>query len=116
MEQIDKINIDITITKKAAAFLQNSIIEAKAIGIRLFVKYSGCAGKSYGIDLINKNNPLDLKFESHGLSVFIDKNSYMSFKGMQLDLETQGTNEFLKFNNPNAKSVCGCGESFQVED
>jgi Fe-S cluster assembly iron-binding protein IscA len=37
-------------------------------------------------------------------------------EGLQLDLETQGTNEFLKFNNPNATHVCGCGESFQVEE
>lgn len=111
---ITEINIDIT--KKAAAFLQTAVEEAKAIGIRLFVKHSGCSGKSYGIDVVQKPDPLDLKFESNNLQVFVEPSSYKIFKGLQLDLETQGTNDFLKFNNPNAKHVCGCGESFQVDE
>ena len=56
---ITEVNIDIT--KKAATFLQAAIKEAKAIGIRLFVKHSGCSGKSYGIDLVKNQNPLDLQ-------------------------------------------------------
>ncbi len=114
MQQSTKINIDIT--PKAASFLKNSIAETKAVGIRLFVKNSGCSGKSYGIDFVFTPHPLDLQFETHDLCIFVEPNSYKMFHGMQLDLETKGVNEFLKFNNPNAIHVCGCGESFQVEN
>ncbi len=113
------IDIQIDITEKAANFLRLAMLEAKAIGIRLFVKNSGCSGKSYGIDLVTEKNnldPLDVNFQSAGLPIFVEPNSYKMLKGMQLDLETQGINQFLRFNNPNAIHTCGCGESFKVEE
>lgn len=105
--------VGVNITTKAAAFLKSAMLEAKAIGIRLFVKQSGCSGKSYGIDLVTEKSELDLSFNSNGLAVFITPDSYPMFKGMELDLETNGTNQFLRFNNPNAAHVCGCGKSFK---
>ena len=105
--------IGVNITAKAASFLKSAMVEARAIGLRLFVKQSGCSGKSYGIDLVTEKNDLDLSFNSNGLAVFITPDSYPMFKGMELDLETDGTNQFLRFNNPNAAHTCGCGKSFK---
>ena len=94
MKQNYEVGVNITI--KAAAFLKSAMLEAKAIGIRLFVKQSGCSGKSYGIDLVTEKSELDLSFNSNGLAVFITPDSYPMFKGMELDLETNGTNQFLR--------------------
>ena len=56
----------------------------------------------------------DLVFETHGVKVFIDPKSMPYLEGMELDFTREGLNEGFKFNNPNVKDQCGCGESFNV--
>jgi len=56
----------------------------------------------------------DLRFESHGVTVLIDPKSLQYLDGTELDFVREGLNEGFKFNNPNVKDACGCGESFNV--
>ena len=56
----------------------------------------------------------DLHFESHGVTVIIDPKSMPYLEGTELDFTREGLNEGFKFNNPNVKDACGCGESFTV--
>jgi len=56
----------------------------------------------------------DVRFESHGVTVVVDPKSLPYLDGMQLDYAREGLNEGFKFNNPNVKDECGCGESFNV--
>ena len=84
----------------------------KGVGIRLGVKTSGCSGLAYKLEFADDALPEDLVFESHGVKVLIDPKSLPYLEGTELDYTKEGLNEGFKFNNPNVKGECGCGESF----
>jgi len=56
----------------------------------------------------------DAVFEDRGVKVIIDQKSLAYLDGTELDYGKEGLNEGFKFNNPNVKDQCGCGESFKV--
>ena len=58
--------------------------------------------------------PEDQVFESHGIKVIVDAKSLPYIDGTELDYAREGLNEGFRFNNPNVKDECGCGESFTV--
>ena len=58
--------------------------------------------------------PDDQCFETNGTKLIIDSRSLAMLDGTELDFVREGLNEGFKFNNPNAKANCGCGESFAV--
>jgi len=105
----------ITMTEPAAqrvqAFLEN---RGSGIGLRLGVKTMGCSGMSYVIEFVDNINDDDEVFESNGVKVIVDKKSLVYIDGTELDYAKEGLNEGFKFNNPNEKDACGCGESFTV--
>ncbi|NGZ13168.1 iron-sulfur cluster assembly protein IscA [Vibrio aestuarianus] len=105
----------ITLTEAAAnrvrAFLDN---RGKGVGLRLGVKTTGCSGMAYVLEFVDELNNEDQVFEDHGVKVIIDAKSLVYLSGTQLDYVKEGLNEGFEFNNPNAKSECGCGESFNV--
>ena len=59
-------------------------------------------------------NPEDQIFESFDIKIFVDPKSLVYIDGTELDFAKEGLNEGFKFNNPNVKDECGCGESFTV--
>ena len=105
----------ITMTEPAAervkAFLAS---RGKGIGLRLGVKTTGCSGMSYVLEFVDDINDDDEVFEDHGVKVIVDKKSLVYIDGTELDFGKEGLNEGFKFNNPNEKDQCGCGESFTV--
>lgn len=105
----------ITLTETAAdrvqAFLQN---RGKGIGLRLGVKTSGCSGMAYIMEFADEVQPEDKVFENRGVKVIIDAKSLIYLDGTEVDYTKEGLNEGFKFNNPNEKDRCGCGESFTV--
>jgi len=107
--------MSITLTDAAAerikAFLVN---RGKGVGLRLGVKTSGCSGMAYIIEFADEIDSSDEVFEDKGVQVFIDKKSLIYLDGTELDYGKEGLNEGFKFNNPNVKDSCGCGESFTV--
>lgn len=88
--------------------------EAAAIGIRLAVRKVGCSGFAYDVTLTENKEVGDLEFNSHGVRVIIDPKSLVFVDGVVVDYVKNGVQEGFQFNNPNAKSICGCGESFHV--
>lgn len=105
----------ITLTERAAKHVQNYLAKrGKGIGLRLGVRTVGCSGKAYKLDFVDEVNSDDLRFESRGVTVFVDKDSLAYVDGTELDFAREGLNEEFKFNNPNVKAQCGCGESFNV--
>jgi len=106
----------ITMTDAAARHVQKSLTKrGKGIGLRLAVKTSGCSGLAYAIEFVDDaTGTEDVKFESHGLALMVDPKSLPFLEGTELDFVREGLNEGFKFNNPNAKAACGCGESFAV--
>jgi iron-sulfur cluster assembly protein len=105
----------VTLTESAAKRISNFIEKrGKGVGLRLAVKTSGCSGLAYAIEFADETAPDDLLFESHGVTVLIDPKSHVFLAGTELDFVREGLNEGFKFNNPNVKDQCGCGESFKV--
>ncbi len=86
----------------------------KGVGIRLGVRTSGCSGMAYVLEFADELEEDDLVFEDHGVKVIVDPKSLIYLDGTELDYTKEGLNEGFKFNNPNVKDSCGCGESFNV--
>ena len=105
----------ITMTPAAAKHVQKSLEKrGKGVGLRLAVKTSGCSGLAYAIEFVDSTQPEDASFESQGLTLVVDPKSLPFLDGTELDFVREGLNEGFKFNNPNVKAACGCGESFAV--
>ena len=105
----------ITLSEKAAKHVQNFLAKrGKGIGLRLGVRTSGCSGMAYKLEFVDESVEDDLVFDSYGVQVFVDPKSLPYLDGMELDFVREGLNEGFKFNNPNVKDQCGCGESFNV--
>ncbi|HHH47950.1 MAG TPA: iron-sulfur cluster assembly protein IscA [Gammaproteobacteria bacterium] len=105
----------ITLTDAAAArvkaFLEN---RGSGVGLRLGVKTSGCSGMAYVLEFADQTEAGDQVFEDKGVKIIIDPKSLVYLDGTELDYAKEGLNEGFKFNNPNVKDSCGCGESFTV--
>jgi iron-sulfur cluster assembly protein len=105
----------VTLTESAARHVSRYIEKrGKGIGLRLGVRTTGCSGMAYKLEYADQTQPEDLQFESHGVKVFVDPKSLSYIDGTELDFVREGLNEGFKFNNPNVKSECGCGESFNI--
>ena len=105
----------VSLTPAAARHVQKSLSKrGSGLGLRLAVKTSGCNGFAYGLEFVDATNPEDACFEQHGVKVIVDPRSLSMLDGTELDFVREGLNEGFKFNNPNAKANCGCGESFTV--
>lgn len=107
--------MSVSLTPAAARHVAKSLRQrGKGIGLRLAVKTSGCNGFAYALEFVDVLNPDDECFETHGTKVIVDARSLGMLAGTELDFVREGLNEGFKFNNPNAKANCGCGESFAV--
>ena len=105
----------VTLTESAARHVSRFIEKrGKGLGLRLGVRTTGCSGMAYKLEYADQSAPEDHQFQSHGVTVFVDPRSLAYIDGTELDFVREGLNEGFKFNNPNVKSECGCGESFNV--
>ena len=105
----------ITMTEAAAHHVRRSLEgRGKGEGIRLGVRTSGCSGLAYVLEFVDEVAGEDQVFESHGVKVIIDPKSLVYLDGTELDFVREGLNEGFKFNNPNERDRCGCGESFRI--
>ncbi len=105
----------ISLSESAAERVRNRLaVRGRGLGLRLSVKASGCSGYSYVVDYADEALSRDLVFESQGVKVFVDPDSLAAIDGTRIDFVRQGLNESFRFENPNVRGECGCGESFTV--
>lgn len=83
-------------------------------GLRVQVIGGGCSGSQYSMAFERQSNGGDRIVEMDGLKIFVDPQSFSSLDGTEIDYVETLTGAGFKFNNPNVKSTCGCGESFNV--
>ena len=104
----------IQLTEAAAQALHSAITSTSTpiAGLRLTVQAGGCSGYQYQMGLVENAEPSDLFCESHGLAVFIDPSSAPLISGTTIDFIDGLDGAGFAFNNPQAKSTCGCGKSF----
>ena len=106
----------IKLTKNASNKVKQ-IIEAREktpIGLQAGVRGGGCSGFSYYLDFVYEKREKDKEIKSEGITIYIDTKSYLYLMGTEIDYVDSLNGAGFKFNNPNAKRTCGCGESFSV--
>lgn len=104
----------ITITEEAAAEAKRLMEQEKLEGyvLRVGVQGGGCAGLSYTLGFDKNVTDTDIVMEEHGLKIVCDNKSMLYLNGATLEYVKDLMGGGFKFNNPNARSTCGCGSSF----
>jgi iron-sulfur cluster assembly protein len=106
----------ITLTENAAKKIQAQLAKnGKGLGLRVGVKKVGCSGFAYTFAYADEVGAADQVFESHNTMLVVDALSLPFLDGSHVDFVKEGFNETFKFDNPNAASECGCGESFNLK-
>jgi len=107
--------MSVALTEQAADQIKKQLQKrGKGVGLRLGIKKAGCSGFAYVIDYADRIAENDAVFEHHGVKVIVDAEQLDYLNGIELDYAKEGINEAFRFNNPNVKDTCGCGESFTV--
>ena len=108
--------LTISISEQAASHVRSFAEQAgkEVSNLRVGVKGGGCSGLTYVLDIVDEPIDGDKIIEEHGLKLFVDRNSYVFLAGTTLDYSGGLNGKGFVFNNPNAKTSCGCGTSFGV--
>ena len=105
-----------SMTEKAAA--QVKMIQEKEgkfnTPLRVSVVGGGCSGLSYKLSFDDKVGEKDKVVELFGIQLLVDNKSLLFVRGTILDFTDGLQGQGFVFNNPNAKSSCGCGSSFSA--
>jgi len=105
----------VTLTERAAKHVAAYLSKrGRGVGLRVAVQTSGCSGMAYKLEFADTADPSDARFETNGVTVLVDPRSLAYLDGTELDFVREGLSEGFRFNNPNEKDRCGCGESFRV--
>lgn len=108
--------LNITISSEAAEHVTQFAENSGKTGsnLRVAVKGGGCSGMTYELDIADEPKEGDKVIEDKGLKLFVDKKSYVFLAGTVLEYSGGLNGKGFVFNNPNAKTTCGCGTSFSI--
>ncbi len=81
-------------------------------GLRVSVVGGGCSGYQYNLDFDKEARMGDIEIDYNGVKIYVDPISAGYLKGTVVDYVSGLNGTGFKFNNPNAKRTCGCGNSF----
>jgi iron-sulfur cluster assembly protein len=105
----------LTLTPAAITKVKSILAErGEESGLRIAVIGGGCSGFQYQMTLDKEASPGDEVFEQDGLRLFVDNRSLAYLNGAQVDFVDGLSGSGFKFDNPNSRGSCGCGESFHV--
>lgn len=108
-------DVKVTMTAAAIVHVRQQIEKNRAKGMHLGVRESGCTGYMYEIEFVKEIDFDHQKFVmADDVIVYVDKPSLPQVQGTEIDYVTDGLNSSIRFNNPNIKAQCGCGESFSI--
>jgi len=106
----------VSFTESAIKHLSDQVKKQNAFGIEFTVKESGCSGFKYLLELaFDKDDNKNCYSLSDDLQLFISSDVIPLISGTEVNYLQEGVNFRLDFKNPNATALCGCGESFSVE-
>ena len=104
----------VTLTERAARHVRRHLGVPGVRTVRVGVKPTGCSRYAYVVQAADAIGEHDRVFESHGVRVVVDDESLRLLDGTEVDYAREGLNEGFRFENPNVKATCGCGESFSL--
>ena len=105
----------ISLGERAAEHLAGQLEKhPRAMGVRLRVEEAGCSGFGYRVEAADALGEDDAVFEQDGVRLVVDAASLPYLQGTRIELADAGLGRRLRFDNPNARESCGCGESFGV--
>lgn len=105
--------LPVSITEGAARHISAQLADRPAgAAVRLGVVPAGCSGFRYHLEFADALHEDDVVFESRGVRIAVGPSSLPYVQGTELDLVQEGLARRLRFENPNVRSTCGCGESF----
>lgn len=108
-------DIELTMTDKAVRHFKRKLEkQQEASAVRLSVKQSGCSGFMYVLDYVDQGLTEDKSYQFDGVQLYVAKDALAVLSGTEIDYVTEGVNSQVMFKNPNAKAMCGCGESFTL--
>ena len=104
------------LTERAVLQVKEVMAEQKLDGHYLTVRVvpAGCSGLGYDLNLVKETKQGDIVWTQDGVMIATDVMSTQYLKGTQVDYVKTDTSAGFKFENPNAKSSCGCGSSFSA--
>ena len=115
---VTAIETPISVTDEAAGRISQLLSEEQksAAGLRVFVQGGGCSGFQYGLMIEESDGDVDADqiFASNGVRIFVDPISVRYLAGAEVDFVDNLTGGGFTIKNPNAKTTCGCGQSFGV--
>lgn len=82
--------------------------------LRIFVQGGGCSGFQYGFTFDEEINEDDWQFEKDTVKIVVDSMSMQYLEGSTIDFKKAIAGSNFVISNPNAKSTCGCGSSFNA--
>ncbi len=107
----------VTVTPAAAEHFSKELEKKAANAVRISLKQSGCTGFKYVIDEVDSGEPNDILIAlDNGISLYLDPTNLAALSGTVIDFVQEGLNKNLVLNNPNVKDMCGCGESFSIDE
>ncbi len=107
----------VTLTDAAAERVRRLMSKASdeaVLGLRVGIKTRGCSGLSYFVEYAKEQKRFEDVIEDKGVRIFIDPTAVMFLLGSEMDYQEDKFQSGFVFSNPNEKSRCGCGESFNV--
>lgn len=103
----------VTLSERAARHFAVQLAKCgDAVGVRLSVQPSGCSGFGYRVEFANDLRADDAVFENGVIRILVDPLSLPYVQGAAIDVVQEGLARKLRFDNPNARHTCGCGDSF----
>ena len=108
---------ELRFSEKAILHFSSSLKnQGKSDGVRIGVRKAGCSGYEYFFEFVESNltDANECIFDQGECKIYVDKERLNYLKGSLVDYSEDGLNQGIKFHNPNAKAVCGCGEGFTI--
>lgn len=104
----------ITLTESAAARIREVVAEGRGLGLRFGLTDGGCSGYTYLLDFERAPDEDDVVFEAFGARVYVHPMHLPLLQGSVIEFLDGDFQTGFRIENPNARRVCGCGDSFDV--
>ncbi|MDR2645692.1 MAG: iron-sulfur cluster assembly accessory protein [Holosporaceae bacterium] len=106
----------VNFTDRAIAYMRKAVMEEGCLGIRINAVAGGCQGMTYELSFVKEIEPNDLILQDNDVNIYIAPAAIIFISGMTVDYVNSPMGGNIVFENPNAKSQCGCGKSFCTDN